>query len=364
MASAQVAFAVAASSGHDLAGHYECAKRIPAIMEALEQARLTPDAQPQKIMEILGARTASKAELEAVHSPAHIADMRQKALQDAPCVVADFEETPDNTTYMAKSSFDDALQAVGSALAVVDAVMGGVQAASHTKGFAVIRPPGHHATKEAPMGFCLFNNVAIAARYAQQRYGLRKVMIVDFDVHHGNGTQDLFYNDDSVLFIDIHQHQVWPGSGHVNESGQGAGDGYTINVPLPVGSGHEAALRTFQRVVQPAAARFQPDIILASAGYDAHMLDPLEKLNYQSATYHALVSSLMSLSDRLCSGRLAILLEGGYSFQGLSEGVCNSFQALIGGKPLHDIDAHGPAEPSGAVDEVLGEVVATHKLQQ
>ncbi|CAL8471589.1 g11131 [Coccomyxa elongata] len=335
---------------------------MTSIVEALEANDLTPACLPKEIVELKHVKPAREEDVELVHATEHITKMRQKANDEAPCIVADFEEPPDNVTYMTKTSYEDSLKGIGVALALVDCVAAADRAGTTPKGFGLIRPPGHHATTKAPMGFCLFNNVAIAARHAQKCCGLNKVLIVDFDVHHGNGTQDIFYKDPSVLFIDMHQLDVWPGSGQVSETGKGEGKGSTINVPLPIASGDEVAGQGFERIIAPAARRFAPDIILVSAGFDAHWRDPLEQLNFQSATYHKLVSGLRDLADELCGGRLVVLLEGGYSMQGLSEGVCEAFQALLGRPPLHPHDPQVPPEPLHAAKVALDDIVALHGL--
>ncbi|KAK9919048.1 hypothetical protein WJX75_008986 [Coccomyxa subellipsoidea] len=335
---------------------------MTSILDALASRGLTPNKQPHEIVELQNVKPACEQDLQLVHTAEHIAKIRQKAADEAPCVVADFEEPPDNVTYMTKTSYDDALTGIGAALALVDHVASSSKDGKGPKAFGLIRPPGHHATSDAPMGFCLFSNIAIAARHAQKRCGLKKVMIVDFDVHHGNGTQDVFYEDPSVLFLDVHQLDVWPGSGQVNETGKGEGKGNTINVPLPIASGDEVAGNCLERITAPAARRFAPDIILVSAGFDAHWRDPLEQLNFQSATYHKLVSGLRDLADELCGGRLVVLLEGGYSMQGLSEGVCETFQALLNRPPLHPHDTEVSAEPLQAAQNALDEVVALHGL--
>ncbi len=209
-----------------------------------------------------------------------------------------------------ESTFDVALLAAGGAMAGVDAVMDGTAA----NVYALLRPPGHHAEPDKAMGFCFFNNVAIAARYAQERYGLRRVAIVDWDVHHGNGTQRTFLSDDSVLFVSIHQDGWYPiDSGSANETGTEGGEGYTINVPLPAGTGNAGYQAALQRVVLPALRRYGPDLVIVSAGQDASAVDPLARMTMSSAGFRVLGEHIAELADDLCGGRLVVCQEGGYS---------------------------------------------------
>ncbi|KAK9828280.1 hypothetical protein WJX74_007101 [Apatococcus lobatus] len=294
--------------------------------------------------------------------------LQQWSSQPEPCKVADLDSETE-FTYVTETTHGDALQAATAAVALVDAVCGevhdqptGASSAGplpHASvGFGLIRPPGHHATRNEVSGFCMLNNIAIAARHAQTAHSIDKVMIVDFDVHHGNGTQDAFYSDPNVLFVDMHEQGVWPGSGNAEETGAGLGIGTTINIPLPVGSGDAAARLAWHSLVAPAARRFQPGLLLVSAGYDAHWRDPLEKQQFQSSTYHFLTQQLKALADELCGGKLLLLLEGGYSLQGLSEGAAESICAILGGGSCH-LDQPGIQEP---LDEVLACVKALQAL--
>jgi acetoin utilization deacetylase AcuC-like enzyme len=207
-------------------------------------------------------------------------------------------------------------------------------------GFALVRPPGHHALTFHGMGFCLLANISIAARWAQRKHGAERVMIVDYDVHHGNGTQDIFYSDSNVLFFSTHQFPYYPGSGAADEMGDEFGYGATINVPFPPGVGDAGYLDAFRRVLAPAARRFKPDVILISAGYDAHWLDPLASMHLSVTGYWKLVNELLALADELCRSKIVFALEGGYHLQVLAHSVLSTFRALTG-------DKRGPSDPFG-----------------
>jgi acetoin utilization deacetylase AcuC-like enzyme len=229
--------------------------------------------------------------------------------------------------------------------------------------FALVRPPGHHALASRGMGFCLFNNAAIAARYAQAAYKLNRVMIVDYDVHHGNGTQDAFYSDASVLYLSTHQYPHYPGTGYFSEVGAGPGAGYTVNVPLRGGIGDQGFAAICEEIIGPVARRFQPDLLLISAGYDAHWVDPLASLQLSIAGgYFAIARYLVRLADELCQGRLVYTLEGGYDPDALGYGVAATFRALLGDEKA--ADPLGPApRPEPSIAEIVQTVKRTHNLR-
>jgi acetoin utilization deacetylase AcuC-like enzyme len=218
---------------------------------------------------------------------------------------------------MSIDSYRVARLAVGGALAAVDAVTRD----QVRNAFTAVRPPGHHALRDRAMGFCLFNNIAIAARYVQEHHGLERVLIVDWDVHHGNGTQAIFYEDPTVLYFSTHQYPFYPGTGAANETGAGAGLGFTVNAPLPAGSGDEEITTAFRGKLIPAAEAFRPQFVLVSAGFDAHRDDPLALLRVTEAGYAALTGIVLDLADRFAGGRLVSLLEGGYNLQALARSV-------------------------------------------
>jgi acetoin utilization deacetylase AcuC-like enzyme len=230
----------------------------------------------------------------------------------------------DPDTYISTDSYHAALLAVGGALLAVDEVMEGTVA----NAFVALRPPGHHAERERAMGFCLFNNIAIAARYAQKRYGLKRVMIVDWDVHHGNGTQHAFEDDPSVMFFSTHQFPYYPGTGRASERGTGAGLGYTVNVPLAAGCGDSEYREVFENIFYPAAQAFQPNLILISAGFDAHRDDPLAGMTVTEDGYAHMTTVVRDIAERFCEGRLVSLLEGGYNLEALARSVDRHLQTL------------------------------------
>jgi acetoin utilization deacetylase AcuC-like enzyme len=247
--------------------------------------------------------------------------------------------------------------AAGGAIRAVDAVLDGEAESA----FALIRPPGHHAPPDQPMGFCLFNNIAIAARHALTRPGVERVLIVDFDVHHGNGTQDVFYSDPSVLFISSHQSPLYPYTGAAEEIGEGPGRGFNINLRLPALAGDQAFDRLAAEIIGPAADRFQPHLVLASAGFDAHWLDPLAGLQLSLRGYERLTRGLLDVAGRHCGGRLVLCLEGGYHLPALSGGVVTVVRTLMGetGMP----DSLGPApRPEPDIQASLARFKAIHQL--
>jgi acetoin utilization deacetylase AcuC-like enzyme len=218
--------------------------------------------------------------------------------------------------------------AAGAATGACDEVMAGRASSA----FALVRPPGHHASREKGMGFCVFNNVAIAARHLQKKHGLGRVLIADFDVHHGNGTQDVFYEDEGVFYFSVHQKGLYPGTGRADETGKGKGQGFTLNVELPAGSGDAEALAAFREKLKPAMEKFKPEFVLVSAGFDAHQDDPLGRLKYTAEGYAALARELVGIADAHAGGHIAFVLEGGYGLEGLSKSVAAIIETLCARK--------------------------------
>jgi len=294
-------------------GHPERPARYEAVISALDTAGLA--AQMLRIP----ARAATIDELSACHSGAYIRLVQSEVSRGARVL-----STGD--TDLCAASLEVALEAVGGVLNAVDAVIGG----RAQNAFCVVRPPGHHANAERGMGFCIFNNVALAARYAQRRHGVERVLIADWDVHHGNGTQDIFYADGSVFFFSTHQHPWYPGTGHSNETGEGAGRGTTLNCPLPAGSGHAEILGAFERKLLPAVRDFKPDLVLISAGFDSRAGDPLGGFMLSDQDFAGLTALLLELAGTYAGGRLVSVLEGGYSLEGLAAAAVAHVKALAG----------------------------------
>ena len=323
---------------HAAPGHPERPERLAAIMSYLGESgvldRLTA----------IEARDATVEDLALVHSDELVARVRETAESGGAWL--------DPDTYVAPRSYEAALRAAGGVLAATDAVLDGAVGSA----FCLVRPPGHHATPRRAMGFCLFNNVALAAAHALARRGLERVGVVDFDVHNGNGTQDAFYTDGRVLYFSTHQHPFYPGTGDWRETGDGPGRGAIINVPYPAGYGDDAYLLAYREVSAPALRRFQPQFLLVSAGFDAHFADPLAQMHLSTVGYYQIATLLRELADELCEGRIVLALEGGYDHTALAWSVQACFDALAGRDFAPDPLGLGPAlrvpDPSGLIARI------------
>ena len=262
---------------------------------------------------------------------------------------------PDQDTVVSPDSYRVALLGAGGAIVGVEMVTSGdVESA-----FIATRPPGHHAGPGNAAGFCLVNNVAVAAAHARDVLGLERILIVDFDAHHGNGTQAIFEQDPRVLLLSIHEYPFYPGTGALRDVGRGAGRGFTVNVPISAGSGDEAYADIFDRVVEPVARAYRPQLILSSAGYDAHWRDPLCLLEVTTAGFAAITSRLAGLADELCERRLVLVLEGGYDLEALGASVVATLAALGGAEAVDPIGQ--PEMPYGAdVGPTIAEVRRAH----
>jgi acetoin utilization deacetylase AcuC-like enzyme len=303
--------------------------RVRAIMESLER-------EPVPGVSFETGNAATPEQLGRVHTASYlrsIFDLRGKnAWLDV------------DTTSVSPNSVEAAEVAAGTAIAAVEAVVAGRASSA----FAVVRPPGHHAAPVRARGFCLFNNVAVAAAHAQAQLGIGRVLIVDWDAHHGNGTQEIFWADEDVLLFDTHRAApFYPGTGALEDVGGGLGEGTTVNVPLPGGAGDVAMLRAFNDILVPAADWFRPDLILVSAGFDAHRLD--QSLNLGFPGFAAMTAVVQGLADRHCDGRLALVLEGGYSPESLAGGVRAVLEVLAGG-PSAPVEECGVSEVQAAAD--------------
>ena len=296
-------------------GHPERPERLDAITDALRNVGLWEGLDHRTFSE------ASELDLWTCHTRAHIERVKRMAEQGGGDL--------DGDTHVSPASFEVARLAAGAAIEAARVVMSG----QARNAFVACRPCGHHAESgrdfSSPWGFCLFNNVAIAARVAQRDFGAHRVAILDFDVHHGNGTQEIFYSDDSVLFVSLHQWPLFPGSGQSSERGEGAGVGTTLNFPLPEGSTGAVYHRVWGQVAR-AVRDFKPDLIILSAGYDAHEDDPLANMSLSVDDFGALVWDAKSWADELCEGRLVAVLEGGYDLEALAASVVISVGVLNG----------------------------------
>lgn len=312
-----------AFEGHETGpGHPESASRVRRVNEAVRGGPL------EARLAFYRPEAATAAHVEAVHSVSYHRFIEEACLSGG--MMVDSGET-----LVGADSYEAALLSAGAAIKAVDLVLSGEAPSA----FSCARPPGHHATREKAMGFCLFNNVAIAARHAQQAHGLERVLIVDWDVHHGNGTQDIFYEDPSVLFFSIHQSPLYPGSGRAGEEGRGAGKGFTINCPIPPGSGMDSYRTAWDELLLPAARRFRPDLLIVSAGFDAHKDDPLADIELVDDDFAELTRRAMDLADELCGGRLVSVMEGGYNVDALCRCVQGHLETLCEGCPAPSADA-------------------------
>ena len=297
-------------------------------------------------------RHATNDQILAVHSPAHLERLTAISHQDRMVRI-------DADTYALPVSLDIARLAAGAVTGAVDALADGLA----DNALAVVRPPGHHATIDWQMGFCLLNNIAIAARHAQARHGFQKILIIDYDVHHGNGTQDIFYADPSVMFVSIHQSPHYPGSGALDETGTGLGEGFTLNVPLAGGHGDASYQKIITDVVWPAAERFAPDLMLISVGFDAHWMDPLASMQLSLSGYDQLAREMLRMAEKLCGGKIVFVMEGGYDLMALAHGWCNIARALLGQDALSDPYGAAPSSGRGTdVQSVIDRVRRIHKL--
>ena len=298
-----------ASYGHEMGrGHPERPERMRAVERALEQ-------EPFQMLAREQAPRVAREALLRVHPETYLAAIEQAAPREGFARI-------DADTMMSPGTLEAAMHAAGGATFAVDEVMSGRIA----NAFVATRPPGHHAERATPMGFCFFNNAAIAARHARAAHGAERVAIVDFDVHHGNGTQDIFWDDSDVLYCSTHEMPLYPGTGAIGE--RGAHD-QIVNAPLRAGDGGEAFREAFETAILPRLAAFAPDLIVISAGFDAHRLDPLANLNLVEADYSWATRRLTAIARSRCAGRVVSLLEGGYDLDGLSRSVAAHVAALM-----------------------------------
>jgi acetoin utilization deacetylase AcuC-like enzyme len=323
--------------------HVERAERLMSIHQALDSSGLN-----DTLMH-LTARAATGTELQAAHQQDYLETIQHYIDQGGGYI--------DPDTYMNSESWEAATFAAGGLMRAVEATLQG----ECDNAFALIRPPGHHATANRAMGFCIINNVAVAARYALNALGLERVAIIDYDVHHGNGTQDIFYDDPQVLFCSTHASPYYPGTGLLDEMGSGAGAGVTLNVPLPLGVGDTGYEQVFAELVIPAVRRWQPQLILLSAGYDAHWSDPIGPMILSAGGYARLTQMVYDLAHEVCSGRLVLTLEGGYNLDALGASVVSTIHALQG-EPTQKDPLGTITAPEPNLDALVARIKQRHPL--
>ncbi len=332
---------------HTKAGHPENHHRLADLLAVLHPFNVLGE------LTVIISKPASMAQLLRVHTKGLVEQVRQVSRRGGGLLDR-------GDTYATESSYELARLAVGACCTAVDHIMSG----AFRNGLALVRPPGHHAGRDRVSGFCLFNNIAAAARHAQKAHGVKRALIVDFDVHHGNGTQDIFYDDDSVLFASLHMFApyFYPGIGGSHEMGAGRGRGYTVNVPFPPFVGDAGYLHALDALLKPKVDEFQPELILASVGFDAHWQDPLAQAGLSLTGYAQVARRLIEMADRWCDGRILFVLEGGYKQDILTLGILNLIYALTGQDEIND--ALGPmpyAEQD--VTEIIRQLRQRHLLK-
>lgn len=328
-------------------GHPESPNRLKVIYSMLEQEFPS--------LPVITPRLATENELALIHDLFYIqavakTEGRQYSQLD-----------PD--TGLSARSYEIARLAAGGLLEAVDRMLSkDVASSAHQTEaqnpqavFAFVRPPGHHAEPDRGMGFCLFNNVAIAAEYARKKLGIKRILIVDWDLHHGNGTQKAFYDDPGVLFFSSHQYPHYPGTGGLNEVGSGNGEGFTINAPFPSGFGDAEYIAAYERILRPVALEFGPELVIVSAGFDPYIKDPLGGMEVTSKGFGTLANIVLDIAEKTCEGRVILSLEGGYNPEGLREGV----RAVI--KTFLNPAVHQSANPSPAGEKVINSIISIQK---
>lgn len=313
---------------HETGSHPERKERLDAILGFLAKQNYYPSVTR------ISPRPATVEEILSVHDQPYMDTVRALAAHGGGWLDAD--------TYVSPASFDVALLAAGGVLTALEAVMAG----KVNSAFALVRPPGHHAEPNRGMGFCLFNNIAICGEQAKRKYGLTRILIVDWDVHHGNGTQFIFYRDPGVLFFSVHQRPLYPGTGATNEVGWGEGKGYTVNAPLPPTCGDKVYDLVFQEILVPIADQYKPELVLVSAGFDAHFADPIGNMRLTAAGYARLCQHVVAIADKWAGGRMIFSLEGGYSLKALGPAVGAVLAVLSGHKDLPEDVTGFPGEGS------------------
>jgi len=294
-------------------GHPERSERLSSAIDYIRRQPFFPE-----LVSVL-PHSAGSEWVQQIHTPRYIERAKAACLNH-------YSHLDSMDVAISEHSFDVALQAVGGALALGDQVVSGAL----DNGFGLIRPPGHHAEHEMALGFCLFNNIAILARYLQKHHGLGKILILDWDVHHGNGTQHTFEEDPSVLYVSLHQYPYYPGTGASSETGRGRGKGATVNCPMRAGAGDSDYKSAFTETILPAVNAFAPEMVLISAGFDAHAADPLAQINLTTDCYTWMTKRMMEVADQHADGKMIALLEGGYDLKALAQSIAAHLRELSG----------------------------------
>jgi acetoin utilization deacetylase AcuC-like enzyme len=330
---------------HDTGAHVENSQRLITTISRLEETGLKDK------LTLLPPRAATVDELASVHAPEYISRIKNQSEKGGGWLDPDTVTSP--------GSYNAALYAAGGAITALEAVMNRQVNSS----FALVRPPGHHATCWQAMGFCLFNNIAVAAKYAMANFDISKILIIDFDVHHGNGTQDTFYADRHVLYFSTHEYPFYPGTGSIDETGVRDGEGFTVNVPLLAGWGDDEYQTVFEDVLAPIAKRYEPQLMMVSAGYDAHWADNLASMQLSVSGFARLVEIIKTLAEMLCQGRMVFVLEGGYNLEALSLSIAATLDVLRGTDQI--VDPLGKQKVKGRpvnFDHFISMVKDMHKL--
>ena len=309
---------------HDTGAHIENSSRLKSVITHLEKTGVLSE------LIAVSPRAATTGEIASVHDLTYIAYVNYVSRKGGAWLEVD--------TVISGKSFDAATCAAGGLIEATRAVVDG----KIDSAFALVRPPGHHATFDRAEGFCIFNNIAIAANYALDTYHLERIAIIDFDVHHGNGTQRTFYSDPRVLYVSTHQFPHYPGTGRVEDTGEDAGKGTTLNIPLPVGCGDDQFKEVFHQLVVPAVRRYHPQLIMVSTGYDTHWADELAQMQMTTTGFGEIMLQIKQLADEFCRGKLVLTLEGGYHLEALATSVKATFDILLG-KPSVT-DGLGPSQ--------------------
>ena len=356
------------SPRHVQPGHVERPDRVKTIASCIRSDHTFGTTEGScSMVEYVSDRMASKEEIALVHT--YYGDLEARLNQqegEGYCICVADEGDPDGCTYATETTFEDSRRACGTVLHVLEAIFD--EKCQSKKGVCFVRPPGHHATGATPLGFCIFNNVAIAAAYAKNNYGLNRILIVDFDLHNGNGTAELFYERPDIAVIDIHEKtQGYSPPAFVPHGvdavGKGQGKGFTVNIPLEHNSGHWTAVRAMREVVEPFVERFDPELILVSAGFDGDQMDPFQCLTYDASTFEYFGASLSRLSDNLCNGKILFVLEGGYNVDSLGAAAVALCHGIVHGADLDQVYPPNLNDSDLSSAEVINQVAIMHNLK-